>query len=382
MTDVVILAARRTAIGRFLGSLQELSAVDLAASLGETLFETVDRASVDLAVLGNVLAAGQGMNIARQLALRLKLPLETPAYTVNMMCASGLQSVRLAAQAIQAGEARCVLCGGTESMSRAPRLLASSRTGMALGDAPLVDSILQDGLIDPSSRQHMGQTVERLVERYGLAREALDQFALQSQQRYFAAEAAGDWQRERVPTGRLTTDEHPRSDTSLERLSRLKPAFQPGGQVTAGNASGINDGAALLIVAERRFAEERGYPILARMTGGTAVGCDPAMMGLGPVFAIRKLLQHTATSLDDYDTIEINEAFAAQVLACLQELELPVDRVNRQGGAIAIGHPIGASGARLAVHLVQQIASGRSRHGLAGLCVGGGMGIAASFAAP
>ncbi len=380
MKNIVIIAAKRTPIGRFLGLLSHLSAVDLACHVGRDVVSGVDPADIDQVVIGNVLAAGQGMNLARQITLELGLPQSTPAFTVNMMCASGLQSILLAAQTIRAGDAQCVLCGGTESMSQSPYLLPRVRTGLKFGDAALIDSVLKDGLTDPSSRQHMGLTAETLARKYDISRAEQDEYAAASHQRYAANQQ--QLQGEILPVGEVTTDEHPRPDTTAERLARLKPAFDQTGTVTAGNASGMNDGAALLLLADAGFAASRGYRPLARLAAGTTVGCDPAEMGLGPVHAIRQLLSRTGTTLEDYDAVEINEAFAAQTLACLRELKLASGRINPQGGAIALGHPIGMSGARLAVHLAQQIHAGNLHSGLAALCVGGGMGIAAAFAAP
>ncbi len=382
--SVVVIAAKRTPIGRFLGGLAEFSAVDLGVAAGTAILAGMDRQEIDQVILGNVLAAGQGMNVARQVALRLSLPQETPAYTVNLMCGSGLQSVLLAAQAIRAGEARCVLCGGMESMSQAPYLLPRARTGLKFGDGVLIDTILRDGLLDPLSQQHMGDTAEALARRYNLTRTAQDDYALSSQRRYADAAVAGIFTEDIVPVGELTGDEHPRPETTAERLAKLKPVFDSTGTVTAGNASGVNDGAACLLLADADFARARGYQPLARFVDGVVCGCDPALMGLGPVYATKKLSARTGTRLKDYSAIEINEAFAAQVLACTHELELDPARINRHGGAIAVGHPIGMSGARLAVHLVQQLAgdaaSTGTRRALATLCIGGGMGIAAEFA--
>lgn len=384
LKSVVVLAAKRTPIGRFLGGLAEFSAVDLGVAAGEAVLTGIDRQDVDQVILGNVLAAGQGMNVARQVALRLQLPQETPAFSVNLMCGSGLQSVLLAAQAIHAGEAQCILCGGIESMSQAPYLLPRARTGYKFGDGVLVDSILHDGLLDPLSQQHMGHTAEALSRRYNLTRAAQDAYAASSQQRYATAAAEGRFAQEIVPIGELTADEHPRPDTTSERLAKLKPAFDPNGTVTAGNASGVNDGAACLLLADAEFAQTRGYQPLARFVDGVVCGCDPAWMGLGPVYATKKLTDRTGTPLTDYAAIEINEAFAAQVLACAQAMQLDPSRINLHGGAIAVGHPIGMSGARLAVHLVQQLASdhvsSNTQKALATLCIGGGMGIAAEFA--
>lgn len=316
------------------------------------------------------------MNVARQVALRLELPQETPAYTVNLMCGSGLQSILLAAQAIRAGDARCVLCGGIESMTQAPYLLQRARAGYKFGDGVLVDTILHDGLIDPLSRQHMGLTAEALARRYDLPREAQDEYALSSQQRYAAALAAEVFADEIVPCGELAADEHPRPETTLERLAKLKPAFDPAGTVTAGNASGVNDGAACLLLAEESFARERGYRPLARFVDGVVCGCDPALMGLGPVHATRKLMERTGTQLADYAAIELNEAFAAQALACIRQGKLDPEKVNRHGGAIAIGHPLGASGARLILSLLHTLHGDAIDFGIAAMCIGMGQGIA------
>jgi len=293
-----------------------------------------------------------------------------------MMCASGMQAVALAVQAIQAGQANAILCGGTESMSNAPYLLECARAGYKLGDGKLVDALLRDGLMDPLSREHMGGGVERLAKECGVTRADQDTFALRSQRRYFAASEAGRFAAELVVLPELQRDEHPRADTKLEKLATLKPVFDPAGTITAGNASGINDGAAMLVVCDRETARRQHWQPLAVITGTAAVGCAPDRMGLGPVHAIRKLCDR----LDDFDTIEINEAFAAQTLACLKELKLTGDdRVNPDGGAIAVGHPIGASGARLVVHLAHRLAAGQTHRGLAALCVGGGMGIAVAL---
>ena len=379
MSDVVIVAAKRTPFGRFLGGLSDLSAVDLATVAGEATLQGLDRAQIDLVIVGNVLAAGLGMNVARQVSVRLGLPLETPAFTVNMMCASGLQSVLLAGQAIRAGDAKAVLCGGTESMSNAPYLLPKARVGYKLGDGVAVDSLLHDGLVDSFDHQHMGLSAETLAEEFQISRPQQDEFAARSQARYAAAAQTHRFDRETTPAGRLVVDEHPRADTTIEKIARLKPAFKPNGTVTAANASGINDGAAMLVVADREVALNNGWPILARLNGGAVQGCDPKRMGLGPVHAIRKLFSNRNWTIDQFDAIEVNEAFAAQALACQRELQINPDRLNSSGGAIAVGHPIGASGARLAVHLAHRIGARDIEAGLASLCVGGGMGIAAAF---
>ncbi len=380
-SDVCIVAAKRTPIGRFLGALKDQSAVDLACAAGQAALVGLDAAQIDQVIVGNVIGSGLGMNVARQVGVRLGLPLSVPAYTVNMMCASGMQAVLLAAQAIRAGDARVVLCGGTESMSNAPYLLPRARSGLKFGDALLVDALLCDGLVDAFDHRHMAFTAESLAAKYGITRVEQDEFALRSQHRYEAARMAGRFADELIPIGTLDRDEHARADTTLAGLAKLKPAFDPQGTVTAGNASGINDGAAMLVVAERDFARQRDWPVLAVIESGATCGCDPKLMGLGPVHAIRKLVDRDGLELSSIDTIEINEAFAAQTLACLRELSLDESRLNPFGGAIAMGHPIGASGARLVTHLAHQLARGDGSRALASLCVGGGQGAAVQLRA-
>ncbi|WP_050027959.1 acetyl-CoA C-acyltransferase [Verrucomicrobium sp. BvORR034] len=369
-----IASAKRTPQGRFLGSLAKLSAVDLAVAAGRAALAGIDPERIDQVIVGNVLAAGQGMNIARQIGVKLGLPLRVPAFTVNMMCASGMQAVRLAVESIQAGNSRMILCGGTESMSNAPHLLPRSRTGYKLGDAVIVDSLLRDGLVDAFSGQHMGLTAERLATSHAISRADQDQFAASSQQRWLAAREAGRFTKELVPLEELSDDEHPRGDTTAEKLSALKPTFQKDGSITAGNASGLNDGAAMLVVCDEASGREAGLEPLALIEKTSAVGCEPDLMGLGPVYATRALGIDPAV----FDAIEINEAFAAQALACIRDLGLDESKVNADGGAIALGHPIGASGARLLVHLAHQ-SHARS---LATLCVGGGMGCAVALRKP
>lgn len=381
MSNVVIVAAKRTPQGRFLGSLAKRSAVDLAVHAAHAAMESVKIHPdwIDQLILGNVLAAGLGMNIARQTAVKLQLPITVPAFTVNMMCASGLQAVHLAAQAIRAGESRCILCGGTESMSNAPYLLDRARSGYKLGDGLLIDTILRDGLTDPFGHGHMGNTAENLADLYDLTRQQQDAFSAQSQQRYGQAHAAGRFTDEIAPLDGLSADEHPRPDTTEQKLSALKPAFSPQGTVTAGNASGINDGAAMLVVCDAEFAKEHALKPMAELLGESAVGCDPALMGLGPVHAVNALCKRLNMSPADFDAIELNEAFAAQALACIRELKLDESRVNPHGGAIALGHPIGATGARLIVHLAHTLAQNRAQLALATLCIGAGMGAAAAL---
>ncbi|WP_169981036.1 thiolase family protein [Tautonia rosea] len=377
MDRLCIVAARRTPQGRFLGGLKRLSPVDLACAAARPIVDQVDESLIDHVIIGNVLGAGHGMNVARQVGIRLGLPPEVPAFTVNMMCGSGLQAVRLAAQVIRSGEARAVLCGGTESMSGAPYLLPRARQGLKLGDTPLVDSILRDGLIDAFEGRHMGLLAEAMAESFDIDRRSQDAWAVRSHQRFADAEAAGVFHDERVPLEGLDTDEHPRPGTTLDDLSRLKGAFDPEGTVTAGNASGINDGAAMLLLTDHELATRASWPILCDWVDSVAVGCEPSQMGLGPVYALRRLCDRKRLALADCDAVEINEAFASQVLACMRALPVAEETVNRCGGAIALGHPIGASGARLAVHAANQIARGAVHQAAISLCVGGGMGVAA-----
>ena len=375
---VHLVAARRSAIGRFGGGLKSLAPADLALPVAEAVVSAELRSAVDQVILGQVIQAASGMNVARQLGLRLGVPQVSPAFTVNMACASGLKSVMLAADAIAAGEASLVLAGGVESMSRAPHYATDVRWGRKLGDSTLADAIFTDGLTDPVLKLGMGETAERIVDLLGISREAQDEFALLSQQR--ATASRGAFQREIVSIktrdGEIAEDEHPRADTTLAKLAALKPAFRPTGTVTAGNASGINDGAALVLVASQTAIETHGLTPRARIVAATAVGCDPATMGLGPVGAIRKLCQETGWKLDEVEAVEINEAFAAQALGCARELGLDLAKLNQRGGGIALGHPIGCSGARVLVTLLHLMEDLELKRGIASLCVGGGMGIA------
>lgn len=376
---VCIVSARRTPQGRFLGALSKYSALDLAAAAAEAALAGIDRNLIDLAIVGRALPPD--FNIARQLARRIGLRQQTPAFTVNMVCASGLQAILLAANAIQLGQASVVLCGGTESMTNTPHALERSRGGTKLGDAKLTDLIfgaISDCLLD---NEHMGMTAERLAGQYNVTRQQQDAFALASHQRAISAQKTGGFLAELIPLPELPQDEHPRADTTLEKLASLKPAFTPGGTVTAGNASGLNDGAAMVVLCDESTAHKLGLEPLAILTAGAIVGCDPKIMGIGPVPAITTLCEQSNLSLSDFDAIEINEAFAAQVIACLRALHLPDDepRLNPDGGGVSLGHPLGASGARLVVHLAHRIAAGKSQRGLAALCVGGGQGIAAAL---
>ena len=401
MKRVVIVSAKRTPFGRFRGALAEFSPVELAVIAGNAALAGIDRTLVDQVILGNVLAAGHGMNVARQVAIKLGLPVETSASTVNMMCGSGMQSALMAVSAIRAGEAKAVLAGGTESMSQSSLLMARPAKGQLPDSAGAVDSLLRDGLIDSFSNRHMGEQAEELATGFELSRETQDAFAARSQHLFGAALARGDFADELVTAGKLPADQHPRPDVTMAELALLQPVFQKPettGTVTAGNASGINDGAAVLLLAEQEFAESNGWPILAEWIDGVVVGCDPARMGLGPVHAITTLMQRAKRDWAGIDTLEINEAFAAQALACLKALRLSLDvsaedtavrtvdghliAFNREGGAIAIGHPLAASGARLLTHLAWNIARSKSHSAIGALCIGGGMGIAALLTAP
>lgn len=375
---IYLVEARRSAIGRFGGGLKSLAPVDLAMPVAEAVVPSVLKPAIDQIIVGQVLQAACGMNVARQIGLRLGLPHGSPAYTVNMVCASGLKAVALAADAVSAGEASLVLAGGVESMSRAPHYAADLRWGKKLGDSALIDAISADGLTDPFLNLGMGETAERIADLLKISREEQDRYALISQQRAAGSRAA--FQREivgiKTREGIIDADEHPRADTTLEKLAQLKPSFRKAGTVTAGNASGINDASAFVLVASGSAVAEHGLQPRARIVAGTAVGCDPATMGLGPVGAIRRLCGETGWSLDEVEAVEINEAFAAQVLGCAEELQLDMERLNQRGGGIALGHPLGCSGARVLVTLLHIMEDSSFKRGIASLCVGGGMGIA------
>ncbi|MBI4530882.1 MAG: acetyl-CoA C-acetyltransferase, partial [Candidatus Latescibacteria bacterium] len=385
MYEAVVVSACRTPIGTFGGKLKDTPAAQLAAvTIQEALLRVnVSPDEVDEVIFGNVLQAGTGQNIARQAAVHAGIPLHTPAFTVNKVCGSGMKAVALAAQAIQAGQGEVFVAGGTESMSRAPYLLDDIRWNVRMGHRQLVDSMIWDGLWCSFEDCHMGVTAENLARRYGISREEQDRFAARSQQRAEAAIREGRFREEIVPVevhaGKsdvsiVDTDEHPRFGMTEATLCTLRPAFQPDGTVTAGNASGLNDGAACLAVMERSRAEAAGVEPLASIRTYASVGVDPALMGMGPVPAIHKALTAAGLHLDDIDLIEINEAFAVQTLAVLQELSLDESRVNVKGGAIALGHPIGCSGARILVTLLHALREERLRKGLAALCIGGGQG--------
>jgi len=373
-----ILAAQRSPIGRFGGAFQEVSAVTLAAEVAQAVLLPCGGLVPDQVIVGQALPAGTGMNLARQLVMHLKLKPSVPGFTVSMACGSGLQSVILAASAIAAGDAQVVLSGGAENMSRAPFLDVSSRWQKKVEPAMLTDSIQCDGLSDPYLNIGMGETAERIADRFKINRHEQDSFALSSQQR--AGEASGDFKREIVAMttgqGRCERDEHPRSGITLEKLATLKPAFREKGTVTAGNSSGINDGAALVLLASAEAMKRHALSSRARVVGAQSIGCDPSMMGLGPVAAVQALCGELSWNLSEVPAVEINEAFAAQTLACIRELGLRENQVNLRGGAIALGHPIGCSGARILVTLLHLLEDRGWQRGIASLCVGGGMGIA------
>ncbi len=387
MQDVVIVAATRTAVGSFQGSLANVPAVELGAQVIRALLEQtgVDPAQVDEVILGQVLTAGAGQNPARQAAVKAGLPHEVPALTLNKVCGSGLKAVQLAVQAIRCGDAEIVVAGGMENMSLAPYVLPKVRTGLRLGHAELVDTMLSDGLWDAFNDYHMGQTAENLVQQYQISREAQDAFAARSQQRAAAAVESGRFQEEITPISipqrrgeplLFATDEGIRADTTAEGLARLRPAFTKDGSVTAGNASSLNDGAAAVLVMSAAKATALGLTPLAHIAAYASAGVDPAIMGIGPVSATRKTLEKAGWQLADVDLIEANEAFAAQALAVGQELGWDDEKVNVNGGAIALGHPIGASGCRVLVTLLHELRRREGRRGLATLCIGGGQGVA------
>lgn len=373
-----ILAAQRSPVGLFGGAFQEVSAVTLTTEVAQAVLRPCSGLVPDQVIVGQALPAGTGMNLARQLVMHLKLKPSVPGFTVSMACGSGLQSVVLAASAIAAGDAQVVLSGGAENMSRAPFLDVSSRWQKKAEPAMLTDSIQCDGLSDPFLNIGMGETAERIADRFKINRHEQDSFALSSQQR--AGEASGDFKREIVAMttgqGRCERDEHPRSGITLEKLATLKPAFREKGTVTAGNSSGINDGAALVLLASAEAMKRHALSSRARVVGAQSIGCDPSLMGLGPVAAVQALCGELSWNLSEVPAVEINEAFAAQTLACIRELGLRENQVNLRGGAIALGHPIGCSGARILVTLLHLLEDRGWQRGIATLCVGGGMGIA------
>ncbi|AZL72326.1 acetyl-CoA C-acetyltransferase [Pseudomonas oryziphila] len=387
MNEVVIVAATRTAIGSFQGALANLSAVELgAAVIRQLLAQTqLDPAQVDEVILGQVLTAGAGQNPARQAAVKAGLPYEVPALTLNKVCGSGLKALHLAAQAIRCGDAEVVIAGGQENMSLAPYVLPSARTGQRMGHGQLVDSMITDGLWDAFNDYHMGITAENLVDKYGLTREQQDAFAAESQRKAVAAIESGRFKDEitpiQIPQKKgeplvFDTDEQPRAGTTAESLGKLRAAFKKDGSVTAGNASSLNDGAAAVLLMSASKAKALGLPVLAKIAAYASAGVDPAIMGIGPVSATQRCLAKAGWQLGELDLIEANEAFAAQALAVGKQLEWDAAKVNVNGGAIALGHPIGASGCRVLVTLLHEMIKRDAKKGLATLCIGGGQGVA------
>lgn len=388
MNKVVIASAARTPVGSFGGAFKTVTAAELGITAAK---EALKRANVgpdqvDEAIIGNVLQAGQGQNVARQVVLGAGLSEGTPAITINMVCGSGLRAVSMACQMIKAGDAEVILAGGTESMSQAPFLLTKERWGARMGDGKIVDEMIKDGLWDVYNDYHMGMTAENVAEQFGITREKQDQIAVTSQNRAEKARAEGKFKDEIVPVevkgrkGKVTVvseDEYIKEGVTLESISGLKPAFKrDGGTVTAANASGINDGAAMLVIMTEEKAKELGVEPLAEIVSYADAGIDPKIMGTGPIPSSRKALEKAGWTVEDLDLIEANEAFAAQAGAVAQELKLDMDKVNVNGGAIAIGHPIGASGARILTTLLYEMKKRDAKKGLATLCIGGGMGTA------
>lgn len=385
MREVVIVGAARTPIGSFGGSLSSLSAVDLGVIAAK---EAMTRAGikpemVDEVLVGNILSAGLGQNPARQIAINSGIPETTPAITINKLCGSGLRAVSMATQFIMLGDADVILAGGVESMSNAPYILPNARWGYRMGDGKIVDSMIKDGLWDAFNDYHMGITAENIAEQWGLSREEQDEFALNSQLKTEAAQKSGRFTEEIVPVVIpqkkgdpiiVDSDEYPKHGSTIEKLAKLKPAFKKEGTVTAGNASGINDGGAMLIIMAKEKAEELGIKPLVTIKSYASAALDPSIMGYGPVPATKKALERAGLTVDDLDLIEANEAFAAQSLAVVKDLGLNPEKVNVNGGAIALGHPIGASGARILITLIYEMQKRNSKTGLATLCIGGGQG--------
>jgi acetyl-CoA C-acetyltransferase len=384
METAVILEGARTPIGKFLGSFADTSAVELGTLAAQEAMRRagVEADAVDQTIFGHARQAGNGPNTGRQVSVRAGVPVDVSAYNVNIACGSGMKAVQLAAQQIALGDSEVVLAGGMENMTRVPYLLPDARRGHRLGDTQLVDAMYRDGLLDPLCGLVMGETAENLVDRYGLTREEQDAFALESQQKATAGAEGRAAEMFPVQTTldrkplTVSQDEHPRPDTTIEGLAKLQPVFRDGGSVTAGNSSGITDGAAAMVVMAEGRARAEGREPLARIVAWSWAGVPPEIMGIGPVPATKKVLDRTGMTIDDFDRIEINEAFAAQVIACERELKFDRDRLNVNGGGISLGHPIGMSGARILLSLAYELrASGGSR-GLATLCISGGQGLA------
>ncbi|MDR7072628.1 acetyl-CoA C-acetyltransferase [Fictibacillus barbaricus] len=388
--DAVVVSAVRTPIGSFMGSFKTVSATELGAiAIKDALNKAgIPHDSVDEVIMGNVLQAGLGQNPARQAAIKAGLPNEVSSMTINKVCGSGLKAIHLACQSVWLGEAEIVVAGGMENMSQAPYLLNGARDGLRMGNAPMVDSMIQDGLWCAFGDYHMGITAENLCETHALNREELDAFSADSQRKCAEAQEQGKFTDEITPVeipqrkGEsivIDKDEYPKAGTTAEKLGKLRPAFKKDGMVTAGNASGINDGAAALVVMSRKKAEELGLKPLAVVKANASAGVAPEVMGIGPVEAVKKVLSKTGMKMDDLDLIEANEAFASQSLAVGKDLGFDKDKLNVNGGAIALGHPIGASGARIVVTLLHEMKRRNSKLGLATLCIGGGQGVASIF---
>ena len=387
MQDVVIVAATRTAVGSFQGSLAHVPAVDLGAAVIRQLLEQtgLDGAHVDEVIMGQVLTAGAGQNPARQAAIKAGLPFAVPAMTLNKVCGSGLKALHLAAQAIRCGDAEVIIAGGQENMSLSNYIVPGARTGLRMGHSQIVDTMISDGLWDAFNDYHMGRTAENLGDKYGISREAQDAFAAASQQKAIEAIETGRFvdeitpvlipQRKGDPIA-FATDEQPRAGTTAESLAKLRPAFKKDGSVTAGNASSLNDGAAAVMLMSANKARSLGLPVLAKIAACANAGVDPAIMGIGPVSATQRCLAKAGWTLAQLDLIEANEAFAAQALSVGKELDWDASKVNVNGGAIAIGHPIGASGCRILVTLLHEMLKRDAKKGLATLCIGGGQGVA------
>ncbi|BAK17221.1 acetyl-CoA C-acetyltransferase [Solibacillus sp. FSL W7-1472] len=387
MTEVVIVSAVRTPIGAFQGALKDISAPTLGSIVIKEALNRVqlDPTTVDEVIMGNVLAAGLGQNPARQASIQAGLPYTVPAMTINKVCGSGLKAVHLAAQAIIAGDADVVVAGGFENMSQAPYIMRNAREGFRMGDQKIVDTLIQDGLWCAFNDYHMGITAENLCDQYNISRQEQDEFAARSQARASEAISANKFAEEIVPVEipqrkgdpiLFTQDEYVKHGTTAEKLSGLRPAFKKEGSVTAGNASGINDGAAAVVVMSKQRAFELGLTPLATIVANASAGVDPSVMGIGPVTAVKKVLAKANVTLDEMDLIEANEAFAAQAIAVDRELAFNHDKLNVNGGAIALGHPIGASGTRILVTLLHEMQKQDAKLGLATLCIGGGQGVA------
>ncbi|GGM42149.1 acetyl-CoA acetyltransferase [Paraliobacillus quinghaiensis] len=386
MREVVIASAVRTPVGSFGGALKDVSAVDLGVTATKEALKraNIQPDAVDEVLVGNILAAGLGQNIARQVAVHAGIPKTTPAMTINKLCGSGLRTVSMAAQFIMLGDADVVVAGGVESMSNAPFLLPNARWGYRMGDGKVVDSMIKDALMDAFDDIHMGITAENIAEQWGITREEQDNFAATSQQKAEKAQLAGRFNDEIVPVEVpqrkgdpiiVDQDEYPKHGSTAEKLAKLRPAFKKGGTVTAGNASGVNDGGAMVVLMSREKADELGVEPLAVIKSYASAALDPNIMGYGPVPASEKALEKAGLTVDDLDLIEANEAFAAQSLAVVKDLKLDPEKVNVNGGAIALGHPVGASGTRVLVTLLHEMVKRDAKRGLATLCIGGGQGV-------